>query len=170
MRERGIGSDDLDQVLIEHVDVGGEPSDATARKTLQHRIFQQSRGILGGNFLGAELAANGEHLGQPFGCRRLPLRRTCRHDGDERRDHASIERIVLRQNSARPGELPQLERIDLAHGHAGREQGTHDTTLVATARLDADRRRSRSRAAARPAWPSRRRHCSPKSIAPRATP
>ena len=125
---------------IEHVDIGGEPSDATARKTLQHRIFQQSRGILGGNFLGAELAANGEHLGQPFGCRRLPLRRTCRHDGDERRDHAGIERIVLRQNSTGPGELPQLERVDLAHGHAGREQGPHDTTLVATARLDADRR------------------------------
>ena len=75
MRERGIGSDDLDQVPIKHVNIGGEPSDATARTTLQHRIFQQSRGILGGNFLGAELAAHGEHLGQPFGCRRLPLRR-----------------------------------------------------------------------------------------------
>ena len=43
--------DDLDQALVEHVDIGGEPSDATARKTLQHRIFQQSRGILGGDFL-----------------------------------------------------------------------------------------------------------------------
>src|SRR5713101_6016465 len=30
--------------------------------------------------------------------------------------------------------------FDLAHGHAGREQCTHSTTLVATARLDADRR------------------------------
>jgi hypothetical protein len=35
-------------------------------------------GILGSDFLGAELAANGEHLGQPFGCWRRPLRRTCR--------------------------------------------------------------------------------------------
>ena len=39
MRERGIGPDDLDQVPIEHVNIGGEPSDATARKTLQHRIL-----------------------------------------------------------------------------------------------------------------------------------
>jgi ABC-type uncharacterized transport system substrate-binding protein len=60
--------------------------------------------------------------------------------GDERRDHAGIERIVLRQNSTGPGELPQLERIDLAHGHASREQRPHGTTLVATARLDADSR------------------------------
>jgi hypothetical protein len=36
--------------------------------------------------------------------------------------------------------LPKLERIDLAHGHAGREQGPHDTTLVAAARLETDRR------------------------------
>jgi hypothetical protein len=49
-----------------------------ARKTLQHRIFQQPGGILGSDFLGAELAANGEHLGQPFGCWRRALRRTCR--------------------------------------------------------------------------------------------
>ena len=27
------------------------------------------------------------------------------------------EWIVLRQNSTGPGELPQLERVDLAHGH-----------------------------------------------------
>ena len=107
MRERGIGADDLDQALVEQVDVGGEPSDTAARKTLQHRIFQQSGGILGGDLLGAELAANGEHLGQPFGCRRLQLRWTCRHDGDERGDHPGIEWIVLRQNPARPGELPQ---------------------------------------------------------------
>src|SRR6266852_6187383 len=54
---------------------------------LQHRIFQQPGGILGGDFLGAELAANGEYLGQPFGGRCLPLRRPRRHDGDERCDH-----------------------------------------------------------------------------------
>ena len=52
MRESGIGRNDLDQALVEQVDVGGEPSDAAARKTLQHRIFQQSGGILGGDFLG----------------------------------------------------------------------------------------------------------------------
>src|SRR5262245_11061146 len=57
-----------------------------------------------------------------------------------RRDHAGIERIVLSQNPARLGELPQLERIDLAHGHAGCEQRAHDTTLVASASLKSDRR------------------------------
>jgi hypothetical protein len=65
MRKRSIGCDDLDQMLIEHLDVGDEPRDATARKPPQHRIFQQSRGILGGDFLGAELATDGEHLDQP---------------------------------------------------------------------------------------------------------
>jgi hypothetical protein len=68
MGERGIDTDDLDQVPIEQVDVGGEPGDTTAGKTPQHRIFQQSGGILGSNFLGAELPTNGEHLDQPFGC------------------------------------------------------------------------------------------------------
>src|SRR5256886_6512456 len=33
----------------------------------------------------------------------------------------------------------QLERIDLAHGHAGCLQRAHGTTLVAAASLDADR-------------------------------
>src|SRR2546428_9969134 len=59
-----LGGNDLDHALVEQVDVGGEANNAAARKTPQHRIFQQSGGILGGNFLGAELAANGEHLGQ----------------------------------------------------------------------------------------------------------
>jgi hypothetical protein len=59
--------------------IGRKPGDAAASKTLQHRIFQQSRGILGGDFLSTELAANDEHLDQPFGRRGLPLRRTCRH-------------------------------------------------------------------------------------------
>ncbi len=55
--------------------------------------------------------------------------------------------VPLGQNSARPGELPKLERVDLAHGHAGREQGPHGTALVTTARLDAD---CRDREAAQP--------------------
>jgi hypothetical protein len=67
MRERGIGRNDLDQTPIEQLNVGGEPADTSARKTLQHRVFQQSRGILSGDFLGTELAANSEHLGQQFG-------------------------------------------------------------------------------------------------------
>jgi hypothetical protein len=33
MRERGIGADNLDQVLIEQVDVSAEPSNTAARKT-----------------------------------------------------------------------------------------------------------------------------------------
>ena len=140
VRERRIGHNDLDQALIEHVDIGCEASDAATRKPLQHGIFEQSGGILGGDFLGAELAANGKHLDQPFERRGAWLRRASGHDGDERRDHAGIERIVLRQNAARLGELPQLERIDLAHGHAGCEQRAHDTTLVASASLKSDRR------------------------------
>ena len=71
VNERGIGRDDLDQVPIEQVDIGGEPSDAAAGKTLQHRIFQQSRGIFSGDFRVAELAAHGEDLGQPFDRRRV---------------------------------------------------------------------------------------------------
>ena len=59
MGERCIGSYNLGQMSVKHVDIGCEPSDATARKPLQHWIFQQSGGILGGDFLGAELAANG---------------------------------------------------------------------------------------------------------------
>jgi hypothetical protein len=78
---------------------------SAARKTPQQRVFQQSRGILSGDFLGTELAANSEHLGHQFGCRRRPLRGTCRHDADERCDHSGIERIVLRQNPTRPRKL-----------------------------------------------------------------
>src|ERR1700751_6134337 len=52
-------------------------------------------------------------------CRRRPLRWTRWHDADERGDHSGVERIVLGQNPPRLGELPQLERIDLAHGNAG---------------------------------------------------
>src|SRR5262245_52623263 len=138
VRERRIGHNDLDQALIEHVDIGCEASDAATRKPLQHGIFEQSGGILGGDFLGAELAANGKHLDEPFERWGAWLRRASGHDGDERRDHAGIERIVLSQNPARLGELPQLERIDLAHGHAGCEQRAHDTTLVASASLKSD--------------------------------
>src|SRR6516165_2005643 len=108
---------------------------SAASKTPQQRVFQQSRGILSGDFLGTELAANSKHLGHQFGCRRRPLRWTCRHDADERCDHSGIERIVLRQNPARPRKLSKFERIDLAHGQAAREQRTHDATLVTTTRL-----------------------------------
>ncbi len=51
---------------------------------------------------GAELTANGEHLGQPFGGRYLPLRWTRRHDRDERGDHAGIERITGKVTCACP--------------------------------------------------------------------
>src|SRR5262249_1326141 len=62
MRERGIGCNDLDQTLVQQLDVAGEPPDTAPRKTLQHRVFQQSGGILSGDFLSAELTANNEHL------------------------------------------------------------------------------------------------------------
>ena len=77
MSECGIGHDDLDQASIKQVDIGGEPSDAAAGKTLQHRIFQQSGGIFSGDFRVAELAAHGKDLGQPFDRRRVRLRRSC---------------------------------------------------------------------------------------------
>src|SRR5262245_15572129 len=64
--ERRIGLDNLGQMFIEHVDVGGEPSDAASRKPLQHSAFQQPGGILSGDFLGAELAPNSEYLSQPL--------------------------------------------------------------------------------------------------------
>jgi len=51
-QERGIGFHDLNQVAVEHVDVGRQSCDATPRKPLQHCIFQRSGGILSGNFLG----------------------------------------------------------------------------------------------------------------------
>src|SRR5262249_20234311 len=103
-------------------------------------IFQHTGYTLGGTLPGTDLTADSEHLGLWCGPRRRPLRWTCRHDGDERRDHTRIERIALGQDPARPRELPQFERIDLAHGHAGGEQGACNTTLVAAARLDADPR------------------------------
>jgi hypothetical protein len=120
--------------------MSGEPCDATAGKPLQHRILQQSRCILSGDFLGIELTANREHLGQPFDRRRARLRRPCRHDGDKRCDHARIERIVLGQNPAGSGELAQLERVDLARRQAGCQQGAHRSALVSSARLEPDRR------------------------------
>ena len=125
---------------VKHFDIGCEPSDATARKPLQHRIFQQSGSILGGDFLGTELTAHGEHLRQPFDRWRAKLRRLCRHDGEERGNHTSVERIILRQNPTGPCELPQLERVDLACRQAGRKQGSHRAAFVSSARLQTDRR------------------------------
>jgi hypothetical protein len=127
-------------VLIERADVGCEPRDAAARKTLQHRAFQQSGCILSGNLLGAELAADGQHLSQPFDRRRVTLRRARGHDGDERGDHPGIDRIVLCQDSACPRELSQSERVDMAHSHAGRKQRAHDAALITTTRFDSDGR------------------------------
>jgi hypothetical protein len=138
MGERSIAFHDRGQVAVEHVDVGRKPCDATPRKPLQHRIFQQSRGILNGNFLDVELTANRQHLGQPFDPGRARLRRSCRHDGDKRRDHAGIERTVLGQNPAGAGELAQLERVDLASRQAGCQQGAHRPALVASAGLETD--------------------------------
>src|SRR6516225_9006140 len=137
--ERSITQHDLDQALIDFSDVGSKARDAAARKTLQHRIFQHSGGVLGGDLLVAKLAADGDHFCQPFNRWRPPLDRVRRHNGHERRDHARVEAVVLGQYTAGLGKLPQLEWIDLAHRHAGREQGPHYTTLVSTTRLQTDR-------------------------------
>src|SRR5215472_6085686 len=58
--ERGIGSYDLDQGCVQHIDISFEPADTTTRKPQQHRVFQHRGGILGGNLLIAELAANSQ--------------------------------------------------------------------------------------------------------------
>src|SRR5262249_20923370 len=76
----------------------------------------------------------------PVACRRRALRWTCRHDGDERRDHAGIEWIALGQNPTGSSELSQLERVDLSYRYVGCEQSTHDATLVTAACFDPDRR------------------------------
>src|SRR6516165_6331240 len=72
------------------------------KKKPQHRIFQQSRSNLDGNFLGTELTEDSKHLGHLCGSRRRPLRWMCRHDGDDLRDHTRIERIALGKDYARP--------------------------------------------------------------------
>ena len=64
MGESSIGCNDLDEALVEQLDVGGKPGDAAARKTLQHRAFQQSGRILGGDLLLTELAPDGKHRGE----------------------------------------------------------------------------------------------------------
>src|SRR5262245_25018476 len=73
MGESRISCNDLDQALVKQVDVGGKPSDAAARKALQHRTFQQSRDILGGDFVITELAPDSKHRGELFDHRRLLL-------------------------------------------------------------------------------------------------
>jgi len=84
----------------------------------------------------AELAPRGHDLGEPLD-RLVSLRRARRHGGDEQRYHGRVEPVVLGQNTARLGGLTKLERIDLAHRHAGGQQRAHDAALVPTARLDA---------------------------------
>src|SRR5215831_2867214 len=81
--ENGICCNYLEQALVQHLDVGGEPPDTSTRKTPQYCLFQQSGSILSGGFLGAELAADSKRLDQLLGGRRRPLRWTCRHDADE---------------------------------------------------------------------------------------
>ena len=51
---------------------------------------------------------------------------------------ARIEAIVLGQHAAGAGELTKLVRVDTSHRQSGREQGTDDSALVTTARLQAN--------------------------------
>src|SRR5262249_44804535 len=53
-------------------------------------------------------------------------------------DQPRIEAIVLGQHAARAGELTKLVRVDTSHRQSRREQGTDDSTLVTTARLQAN--------------------------------
>jgi hypothetical protein len=68
--ERGIGSHDLDQVCVQHIDISCKPADTTTRKPQQDCVFQHRGGILGGNLLIAELAANSQHLIKSLRCAR----------------------------------------------------------------------------------------------------
>ena len=49
--EHGIACNDLDHALVEQIDIASKSANSTLRKTPQHRIFQQSGGILGSDFL-----------------------------------------------------------------------------------------------------------------------
>src|SRR5262249_4904431 len=49
-----------------------------------------------------------------------------------------IEAIVLGQHAARAGELTKLVRVDTSHRQPRCEQGTDDSALVTTARLQAN--------------------------------
>jgi hypothetical protein len=73
MYERGIGSHDLDQVCVKHIDISCEPADTTTTKPHQHCVFQHRGGVLGGNLLIAELAANSRHLSKSLNRQRVPL-------------------------------------------------------------------------------------------------
>ena len=139
MCERGIGSHDLDQASVQHLNISCQPADTTTRKPQQHCVLQHRGGILGSNLLISELAANTQNLGQPLNRRRRPLCSAGRHDGDKGRDYPRIEPIAFSQNSTRFGELPQLEWIDLMHRHVSREQDAHHTTFVASACFETDR-------------------------------
>jgi hypothetical protein len=116
MEERGIGSYDLDQVCVQHIDIGCQPTDSTTRKPQQHCVFQHRGGILDGNLLIAELATNSQHLSKSLNRQRVPLCSAGRHDGDKGRNYSRIEPIAFRQNSAGFGKLLQLERVDLVPG------------------------------------------------------
>jgi hypothetical protein len=101
MYERGIGSHDLDQVCVQHIDIRREPADTTTRKSQQHCVFQHRGGIPRGNLLIAELAANSQHLSKSLNRLRVPLCSAGRHDGDKGRNYSGIEPIAFRQNSLR---------------------------------------------------------------------
>jgi hypothetical protein len=133
---------------VQHIDISCEPADTTTRKLQQHCFFQHRGGVLGGNLVIAELAANSQHLSKSLNRQRVPLCSAGRHDGDKERNYSRIEPIAFRQNSAGFGKLPQLDRIDPMHCHIGREQSSHDAALETSARFETNRRKSKDRAAA----------------------
>src|SRR5262245_5835328 len=96
-----------------------------------------SRLVLGRNVLVTQLSPHRHDLGEPFD-RSVPLHNSYRHNRDILCDQPRIEAIVLGQHAARAGELTKLVRVDTSHRQSRREQGTDDSALVTTARLQAN--------------------------------
>ena len=90
-------------------------------------------GILGRDFLVAELPSRGHDLGHPLGGL-VTLSRAGWHGGDEQRNHSG------KKKKKKKNELAKLKWVDLSDGYARREQGTEDAALVATTRLNANGR------------------------------
>src|SRR4051794_19765203 len=114
----GIGGDHLGEPLVEQCDVQRDTGNTAAVQTPEAHIFEQPRRILGSDLLVTELPPRRHDLRDPLGCL-VTLSGARRHGGDEQRDHASVEPIVLGQNPTRLCKLAKLKRIDLPR-HSGR--------------------------------------------------
>src|SRR5258708_6016486 len=109
-------------------DIGGWPGGTAGGKTPQHPIFPQSPGLLG-NFLGTELAANDEHLDQPFGAAGVC---GCAGRVGMMATNEAIMRassgLFLARTPVALANCRSLNGLTWRTGKSGREQGPHDAT------------------------------------------